>query len=292
MILERIRTPTPEARLLPAERLHGPTVAVTAIMTFAMIVVAAAGLALANAASVITRAAENKIVVQLPAPASAELERVTSAVRSVTGVRDVTSVPEREMRETLERWLGSAASSKDLPVPALLTVELDPGATTAAAESEIRRIAPNASVSSQGAELKPVLRSLRGLQWLALSLVLLMAAATAAAMVLAARGALDTHRSTVEIMHGIGATDAQVTRLFERKIAVDAIAGALAGLVAAALVLLVLGGGIAASSGDLLATAPLGLADIAILAAVPVVAVILAVAVAHFTLLKALRASL
>ena len=48
MILDRIWTPAPESRLLPAEKLHAPTVAVMAIMTFAMIVVAAAGLALAN----------------------------------------------------------------------------------------------------------------------------------------------------------------------------------------------------------------------------------------------------
>ena len=37
---------------------------------------------------------------------------------------------------------------------------------------------------------------------------LLLAAAASAAVVLAARGAIDSHRSTVEVLHGIGATDA------------------------------------------------------------------------------------
>ena len=46
---------------------------------------------------------------------------------------------------------------------------------------------------------------------------------------LAARGALDTHRFTIEVMHGIGATDLQVTHLFQRKIAIDALIGSLAG---------------------------------------------------------------
>ena len=69
---------------------------------------------------------------------------------------------------------------------------------------------------------------------------LLIALATAAAVVLAARGALDTHRATIEVMHGIGATDLQVARLFQRKIALDALFGGLAGGVAAALVLLLL----------------------------------------------------
>ena len=60
---------------------------------------------------------------------------------------------------------------------------------------------------------------------------------------LAARGALDTHRFTIEVMHGIGATDVQVTHLFQRKIAIDALVGSLAGAAAAAFVLLVLARG-------------------------------------------------
>jgi cell division transport system permease protein len=195
------------------------------------------------------------------------------------------------MREALERWLGKAASSADLPVPAMAMVELAPGSNPAAVEAAVHKQVRAATFSTQSAELKPVLGSLRALQWVALSLVLLMAGATAAAIVLAARGALNTHRSTVEIMHGIGATDAQVTKLFERKIAADSIAGALLGTVGAALVLLVLGGSLAAATGGL-EGAPLGFTGMAILALVPVGAVFIAVAVARYTLLRALRASL
>ena len=60
MIWERLTLAGPEARLLPAEKLHGPTTAVTAIMTFAMVIIAAAGLSLANAASVVSAGAENR----------------------------------------------------------------------------------------------------------------------------------------------------------------------------------------------------------------------------------------
>lgn len=292
MILDRIFAPAPEARLLPAEKLHGPTVAVMAIMTFAMIIVSAAGLALANAAALVASGTENRYVIQVPAAATGQLERVLAAARSADGVRSATAVSESEMRETLERWLGTAASSGDLPIPALVTVELEEGADASALARAVRAQTPEAAVSAEAAELAPALDSLRALQWLALGLVLLMAAATAAAIVLAARGALDTHRSTVEIMHGIGATDAQVTRLFERKIAVDAAAGALVGALAAALVLLLVGGGVAAVSGEFSAAAPLDVLDFVLLALIPLAAVGLAVAVAHRTLLGALRASL
>jgi cell division transport system permease protein len=291
VILERILGSAPEARLLPVEKLHGPTVSVMGIMTFAMIVVAAAGLALANAAGMVASGVENRYVVEIPAQATANLTSAVEAVRSVPGVRNATPVPEAEMRRTLERWLGEAASSRDLPVPALITLELAPGADPSAVGEKVRAQAPQARLIAEASELKPLLRSIRTLQWVALSLVALMAAATAAAIVLAARGALDTHRSTIEIMHGIGARDSQLVRLFERKIAVDAFAGALAGAAAAAAVLLLIGGGAAAIAGELASTAPLRLLDLILLALVPVLAVALAVLVARWTLLRALRAT-
>ena len=290
MIWERLTLAGPEARLLPAEKLHGPTTAVTAIMTFAMVIIAAAGLSLANAASAVSAGAENRYIIQIPAAAASDLPRAVAAARTVRDVRSVTPVPQSEMRRALERWLGKAASSADLPVPAMATVELAPGSDPSAVDAAVRKQVPEARFSTQSGELKPVLGSLRALQWVALALVLMMASATAAAIVLAARGALNTHRATVEIMHGIGATDAQVTKLFERKIAADTIAGALLGSLGAVLVLVLLGGGLAAASGGLEGS-PLGLREFAILALVPIGAVVIAVAVARSTLLRALRAS-
>jgi cell division transport system permease protein len=290
VILERIGS-GPESRLLPVEKLHAPTVAVMAIMTFAMMVVACAGLALAAAAGVVARGADNSYVVELPAAASAQIGKALQAARAAPGVRSAEPVPEREMRATLERWLGDAASSPDLPVPALVMVEVAPGADVRAVGEKVRAQVPTARLIPQSAELKPLLRSLRALQWLAIALVVLMAAATSASIVLAARGALDTHRPTIEIMHGIGATDAQLVRLFERKIAVDAAAGAAAGAIAAAIALLLLAGAGAALSGELTGVA-LGAGDLLVLAAIPVAGVMLALAVAHHTLLRALRSTI
>lgn len=292
MMLDRIWVSGPEARLLPAEKLHGPTVAVMAMMSFVMIVVAAAGLALANAAGVVVSGTASRYVVELPAASAPDLPRAVAAARSVPGVRNVDAVPQSEMRKTLERWLGETAKSPDLPIPAMATVELAPGADFTTVAKAVQAQVPTARFSAESAELKPLLNSLRALQWLALSLVLLMVVATAAAIVLAARGALDTHRPTVEIMHGIGATDRQITLLFERKIAIDAIAGALAATIAAGLVLLLIGGGVSAAASDLAWSMPFDATDLVILGLIPVAAVVIAVAVAHWTLLRALRATL
>lgn len=292
MIVERLFGTGPAARLLPVERLHGPTVAVVAIMTFAMMLVAAAGLALANASSAISSAAEHKFVVQLPAASDADLSKAVTALRSIEGVRAVEAIPEEEMRETLEQWLGDTASSADLPIPALARVELAPEADPARIARAVRAVQPGATVTSESAELQPLLRTIRALQAAAVGLVLLMAVANGAAIVLAARGALDTHRSTVEIMHGIGAADRQVTRLFVRKIGIDAVAGALVGAALAVIVLLVIGSRLAAAATGFGTGASLGALALASLALIPVAAILLVIGVARRTLLTSLRESL
>lgn len=282
---------TADRRLLPGGTLRGPTPYVIAIMTFAMMTVAAAGLALSNMAGVVADAAENRFVVQLPDGGGGRLQAAVDAARSARGVTSVRPVPEEEMRRTLERWLGPAGLGGDLPIPALVHLDLAPGADPAEVARHIEGSAPGARLVAEEETLAPLLGSIRALQWLALTLVLLMAAATSAAVVLAARGALDTHRSTIEIMHGIGATDEQVARLFQRKIAVDALAGALFGGVAAALVLLIIAGG-AAIASDLAGGPPLDAGDLLLLALLPLAAVAIATLVARLAVLGALRQSL
>lgn len=281
-----------ESALLPAGKVHGPATAVIAIMTFAMLIVAAAGLALTNAAGVVANGVENRVVVELPPSIVGELPKAVAAVRSFPGVRSATPVPESEMRATLQHWLGSAANAPDLPVPALVTVELQPGADPAELQTRLQRDLPGATVIAETAELQPVLGSIRALQWLALSIVLLVAIAASAAVVLAARGALDTHRSTIEIMHGIGAADRQLTRLFERKIATDAGIGALIGTAAAAIGLLLVGGAGAALADEFAGQAPLDWPDLLILAILPFAMVSLSILVARWAVMKALRETL
>jgi cell division transport system permease protein len=110
-------------------------------------------------------------------------------------------------------------------------------------------------------------------------------------VVLAARGALDTHRFTIEVMHGIGATDVQVTHLFQRKIAIDAFVGSLAGAAAAGLVLLALSAG-AAFAGELTGGATLSGWDLLILALLPLGLTVLATWIARLAVLAALRKAL
>jgi cell division transport system permease protein len=211
-----------------------------------------------------------------------------AAARAQPGVARISQVPPEHLRRTLERWLGPAGKEADLPLPAIIDIDLAPGTNPAVVGQAVEQAVPGARFVSHKTSLEPLLKALRGLTLLALGLVLLIALASAAAVVLAARGALDTHRGTIEVMHGIGATDDQVARLFVRQIAIDALLGGIAGVAAAGLIIaLILGG---ASTATMLAgTPPLGWNDVLWLVTLPLAIALLATQVARSALLRALR---
>lgn len=279
-----------DRRLLGTDRFRGPTPWVIAIMSFSIMIIAATGLALASTAGALTSAIQSRYAVEVPGGGQ-NLQALVAALKSAPGVTAVDAIPESEMRHTLEGWLGPAANSADLPVPALVNFDTRAGADVGVIQKRVQTIAPNARISAHRDRVAPLLRSMGELQWLAFGLVLLLGAAAAAAVVLAARGALDTHRFTIEVMHGIGATDLQLTHLFQRKIALDALVGSLAGAAAGALVLILLASG-ASFAGELTGGATLAGGDVLLLLLLPFALTALATWVARMAVLAALRDTL
>ena len=95
--------------------------------------------------------------------------------------------------------------------------------------------------------------------------------------------------ATEEVM---GATDVQVARLFQRRIALDALFGGLVGFGAAALALVLIGQRIGALGSDLIGSANLPATSWLALALLPALGVGLAMLVARATILRALGSML
>jgi cell division transport system permease protein len=276
-----------ERRMIPPSGVRGPVPILIAIMTFVMVVVGASGLALANTASVVKSGVEHRYSIQI-SDGVARAAAAMSVAKAQAGVSRVQQVPPEDLRRTLERWLGPAGREADLPLPAIIDIDLTQGADAARIGQAIEQAVPGARFVAHRHSLEPLLKALRGLTLLALGLVLLIALASAAAVVLAARGALDTHRGTIEVMHGIGATDDQVARLFVRQIAIDALMGGVVGAAIAGLIIaLILGG--AGTATMLAGTPPIGWDEAVLLAALPIAVALLATLVARSALLRALH---
>lgn len=284
--------------LLQQARLGGPMPWVIAIMIALTVMAAAAGLALSNLARNASAEIAGGVTVQIVEAAPAERDRQAEVALALLSNRDdvaeVRRVPDSELEGLIEPWLGEAAGTADeaIPIPALIDARLRGPLTERRLEAlraELSASAPAAKVDAQAGWLAPVFHAIASLQWLAIGLVLLLAATSAAAVWLAARSALGSNRDTIEIVHLLGGTDGQIARIFQRSIAADAMVGGIVGLLLGLIALFLLGRQFAALGSGMVAGGGLGLLDWAAIGAIPLAGVLIAMLTARVTVLAALR---
>lgn len=287
-----------QARWLPQGR-RGPMAWIIAVMTFLTLLSGASGLALAHALVQMRGDLAGGYTVQLPEAnpqrREAQVARVADLLRRHDAVRSVVVVPERELLRQLEPWIGKDAQAQDVPVPALIDIALAPGASetvVAGVERAVRVIAPHARIDAHQLYLAPVERLMRTLMWLAAGLVAMMILVTGGIVTLAARGAHEAHRTTIDVMHLLGATDLQIARLFQRRIALDALFGGLVGTAGATLLIWLVAGNIAELDSGLGAAAAFPWRLALLLLAIPLKSVLVAATTARVTVKRALERSL
>lgn len=295
---DRRRPPGP---LLPQGRLTGPMPWVIAIMMFLTVLASATGLALDAAARTLSAQVSDRITVQI-AEADAPLRdravrRIVALLGETPGVGNVAVVPRERLADQLAPWLGTDMQIGDIPIPALVDADLAAApdaraARIAALDRAVKAISPAARVEPHARYLAPLARLVGAIGFLAFGLVALMALATGAVVVLAARGAHATHRGTIDIMHLLGATDRQVIALFQRRMVRDAAFGAGIGAGVALVVILLLGQGLQAVTSDLVRSASLPAGAWLLLVLLPLAGVALSWLSARLTLQRALERSL
>ena len=267
-------------RLVPHARLAGPMPWVIAIMIALTVIAASAGLALrnlsANAAAEIAGGLTVQIVEGAPAERERQAEVAVALLSNREEVAEVRRVPDAELDALLEPWLGQQGVAEEdaIPIPALIDVRLA-GPVTPRRLEELRASlaasAPAARLDAQARWLEPVLGAVASLEWLA------------------ARSALGSNRETIEIFHLLGGTDAQIARIFQRSIGLDAALGGIVGLALGGAAVWLLGRQFAGLGSGMVAGGGLGPVDWALLAAIPVAGVLLAILTARLTVLAALR---
>ncbi len=289
-MISLLRPPSPaERRLLPEGRSAGPMPWVIGIMVLLTILATAAGLAVGRASTSVNQSIAGKFTVQLPEPnrmlRNGQVRAIMSEIRGLAAVKSVEALPEGELQALLDPWLGIVAGEEDLPMPALIDVEMARADPRAVAElrSAVAGITPNARVDAQSGWLAPLSGLMRSLTWLAAGLVLLMAGATAAVVILAVRAALNTHAETIAIMHLLGANDVQIASLFQRRIALDALLGGAAGLALGLMVLALIGTRLGDLGSELLGSVSIGWWGWLLILSIPVLATLLAGLVSRYT---------
>ena len=268
---------------------------VMAIMLFLTVLAGAFGLGTLAAGSVLARQLAGRLTVQVVEADEAKREaaaaRVLAALRTMPVVRRAVQVDRNELAGLLRPWLGEDGADPDLPIPAMIDVDLHSGSDQAVVQltREVQTVAPSARVDRHESWITPISNFMALLGWLAFGLVLLMAGATAAVVILVGRAGLDTHRDTIEVLHMLGSTDMQVARLFQRRIALDTIYGGVVGTALALVTVWLVGGQLGGLGSDLLSGIALSPRDWVLLTGLPILFALLATVAARYAVLGALR---
>lgn len=180
---------------------------------------------LSGSATVVVRA----VGAETPDTAAA---RAAEALSGVAGVTEARALDKARAEALLEPWLGREALLDDLPIPRLVTVELDPGtpATAAALDKALKAAGLDATVDDHSLWIADIERSASVARWTGLGVLILILTATAAVIAFATRSAMAAHHETIEVLHLSGAQPAFIIRLFQTRFAR---AAALAGLLGA-----------------------------------------------------------
>lgn len=218
--------------------------------------------------------------------------RGAEALAGVPGVAEAAAQDRASAEALLRPWLGGGELPEDLPIPRLVTVELDRQhpADAAQLKAALASAGVDGSVDDHARWLADVQRAGLLTRSLAILAGAVMAAAAAAAIAFATRAGLASRRDVVEVLHLSGAEDRFVAGLFQRRFAWLAAASGAAGAVAAALLvtLLRLTGGQAGLSPAL----PVHWLDLLALAPCPLLAAIVGGVAARVTALSYLKSRL
>lgn len=265
---------------------------IVALMVFLGVLMFAGALVVAGTVQAWDSNLTGRMTVQVPDAVAddATTGRLLAMLRQTPGVTRAEVVPAETVAALLVPWLGEGAVESDLPVPALIDVELAPGARIDAARLSTRlaEAAPGTAVDDHRAWLSALIDLGRAVEALAFAILALIASAAVIAVVFTTRSGLAVHAAIIELLHQMGAHDRYIAGQFQLQAMMLAIRGGLAGAVAAAAVLVVIGW--VASGVDAAFLPPLTLAPVEWIAllVVPVAAIAISMLTARITVLRAL----
>ena len=240
-------------------------------------------------------AIEAAFTVQLPPvdgeSAVAATDRRNLALASLAGVPGIESanlLTDADKARLLAPWLGADAARLDLPLPDLIAVTLAPGKSIdlAALALRLQSVSPGASIDDHGRWRDAMAGVTRAAKLALLVLLLLIGLAASLTVVFVARAGLAAHARIIEILHLIGARDGYIAGQFQRHAMIRGLLGGAFGAAGAAAVFLVAEHWLPGLRADALALRPLQWAGLGLL---PLLAALLAMATARYTVLRALR---
>jgi cell division transport system permease protein len=225
-----------ETPIVPKTSIAGTAlVAVVAIMTFlAALTTGAVVLVMKSASEWQSEIAREMTIQVRPVPnrnVDTEVAKAVAVARAANGVAEVRPYTQQESARLLEPWLGSGLTLDDLPVPRLIVVRVQDGREPdlPALRDELTRQVAGATLDDHRSWVERMQAMAKSAVTVGLTMLGLMLIAMILSVTFATRGAMATNRTTVEVLHFVGARDRYIARQFQRHFLLLGLKGGLIG---------------------------------------------------------------
>ncbi len=257
-----------------------------AVLVYLAIVALAAMLLVGDFAERWREERDGRLSVQLAASANEEAAAAAERARAER-------VPESRLAGLLQLRPDAPSVTSGVTLPTMIEVELAPEARAQADSIRLRLRAelPDAEIDRGRALLDPALRLMRAIEGVALALVAVLGGTLAAVVVFATQARLAARQEAIEVLHLLGAEDADIVEAVVRRALRTSAIGALFGFAFGATTLLVFAAAVAAAPRiDRIAEYSLSPAAWVALTAPPLAAAAIAAITARLTVRRALSA--
>ena len=180
----------------------------------------AVGMVMSSAAESLQRSLSGTLTVQVPAGLEQQsaTESIIEILRATPNIRDVREIPDREINEALEPWLGAQTPILDLPLPALVDVAIESGKTVdiQVLTKRLSAVAPGTVVEEHSMWLGRLMDITNTVETVSMSVMLLVLISVVITVVFSTRTWMAVNREAVEVLHLIGAQDSYIAHQFQK----------------------------------------------------------------------------
>jgi cell division transport system permease protein len=216
--------------------------------------------------------------------------RALDVLRATPGIASARPLDRKELASLMEPWLGSGDLVGELPLPALIDVQLkqDGGVNVEGLSAVLAAAVPGATIDDHKKWLDRLILLARTVTAIAAAIVVLISAAAIATVIFITRTGLSLHHEVVELLHVIGAQDAYVAKQFESQALALCLKGGVIGFGLAAATLFAIGMLISRLGSQLLPPVDIALGQWLLLAALPLVLALIGMLTARVVVLRSL----
>ncbi|MGF7160662.1 cell division transport system permease protein [Rhodoligotrophos appendicifer] len=290
--------------IMPKRTVAGRSLALVVILMCYLACLALAGvLIITQAVAVWSADISREITVQIRPVEGTDLEgevaKAAELLKQTPGVTGIRVIDQSQAAKLLEPWLGDMPLISELPIPRMIAVETDQRAPPdlASLKQSLESSVVGAALDTHRQWEAQLGRTANTLRWIGYGVLAIISLATAAVIVFATRAAINSNRSVVEVLHLVGARDRFIARQVEGHFIKLAFRSGVIGTAAGVLSVVVLAfmgpsdvpGGLTDASRSLMfGSTTLGWMSYGLLLLVPVVATVISLVTARFTVMRIL----